>query len=59
MDKTKFIAVSTIFNGVSGYMVSQYQNGSKIAEQFVESDALKPFCDAAGIEWRNIEIVEG
>lgn len=59
MDKTKFIAVSTIFNGVSGYMVSQYQNGSKIAEQFIEFDELKAFCEEAEIEWRNIEIVEG
>ena len=42
-------AIPVIFNGESGYMVSQYHNGKMVVEQFVPESAYKDFCEAIGI----------
>lgn len=63
-----FKAVEVNFQGVPGYMVSQYVNGEQVVEQFVSKDCYELFCNSIGMvpeiaeekrlakideEWRN------
>lgn len=48
--KNGFAAKKTTFQGMPGYMVKQYQNGSQVMEQFISLKAFKPFFEAIGTQ---------
>lgn len=48
--KDTFTAKEINFQDVPGYMVCQYHNGIKVAEQFVAGAVYSQFCNMAGIE---------
>ena len=47
--KNGFTAEKCSFQGVKGYTVKQWLNGSCICSQFISEDAFHSFCDAAGV----------
>ncbi len=49
VSENSFTAREVIFAGTPGYMVCQYNRGRKVAEQFVDADGYKAFCDIIGV----------
>lgn len=47
--KNGFTAEKCNFQGVQGYTVMQWRNGSCICSQFISESAFQSFCEAAGI----------
>ena len=52
--KDGFTAEKCNFQGVQGYTVMQWLNGSCICSQFIPSEAFRGFCTAAGIDEKSI-----
>ncbi len=48
--KDTFTAKEASFQGELGYVVCQYHNEKKVAEQFIPYESYKQFCEAAGIK---------
>lgn len=48
--KEGFTAAKCTFNGVPGFMVSQWYEGKEIVKQFIPEIAYKDFCTAAGVQ---------
>ena len=47
--KNEFTAEKCRFQGVKGYTVKQWLNGSCICSQFISESAFQSFCEAAVI----------
>jgi hypothetical protein len=52
---TEFKACEMSFQEEPGYMVYQFIDGKRIADQFIPKDALKLFCDAIGMEVKIVD----
>lgn len=50
MEKYRFTAKKCTFEGVPGYMVTQYRaDGTIVTDGFTPADEYKAFCNAIGV----------